>query len=595
MKSGIVIMSEDNNMTVFSGFGLWGIILASIPILIIFIWKIIKNPVPPADVNNERDPKVDIARQGFSSEKVPKNLDIIVIGSGMGGLTTAAIMAKEGKRVLVLEQHDVAGGNTHTFVEQGFEFDTGLHYVGGSLGNKKRLLRKKFDYITDGNLDWVRMNDVYDKAVVHNTDGTNETFDINSDWKVLIPYLKSAFPHDIKAIDKHFDLISQIDRTMPLFGFMMILPAWLKSMIYPFVSGKMKIFQKTTSEVLKSLTSNKKLIGVLSYMYGDYGETLDRSAFFVNSLLWSHYRGGAYYPVGGPSAIAQCIIPVIEKWGGKVLVRAPVSSIVIDDSNKAVGVEVKGNIIYAPVIVSSVGAPLTYKKLIPETKHHLLQRQLKGLSNPKVTGAISLMSLFIGLDGTTEELNLPNQNFWVYPSWDHEENWKKFQADSTNFCAVFMSFSSAKDPTYADRYPNKQVALVIAPNLFKEVEKFQNERVKKRGVEYNQLKFQWEEKLLEIFCRQFPHLEDKITFKELGTAITNDYYLGTYQGAVYGLGHTSERYNQSWLGPKTPIKNLYLTGQDIVSCGIAGATSAGFLTAATISKKSLIRIGSLMG
>lgn len=71
------------------------------------------------------EPSTDPVKQGFSMKKVARDLDVIVIGSGIGGLSTAAILAKEGKKVLVLEQHDVAGGNLHTFTENGYEFDTG--------------------------------------------------------------------------------------------------------------------------------------------------------------------------------------------------------------------------------------------------------------------------------------------------------------------------------------------------------------------------------------------------------------------------------------------------------------------------------------
>ncbi len=71
-----------------------------------------------------------VLKQGFNQSKVPDNLDAIVIGSGIGGLSSAAVLAKAGQKVLVLEQHDQAGGCCHTFIDKGYEFDVGLHYVG---------------------------------------------------------------------------------------------------------------------------------------------------------------------------------------------------------------------------------------------------------------------------------------------------------------------------------------------------------------------------------------------------------------------------------------------------------------------------------
>ena len=91
--------------------------------------------------------------------QVPPKIDVIVIGSGAGGLSTAALLAKAGKRVLVLEQHDQAGGGLHTFVEKGYEFDVGVHYV-GEMG--KGIFRTLFDQLTDGQLEWAPLDDAYD-------------------------------------------------------------------------------------------------------------------------------------------------------------------------------------------------------------------------------------------------------------------------------------------------------------------------------------------------------------------------------------------------------------------------------------------------
>mmetsp|Transcript_12106 Transcript_12106/g.19966 ORF Transcript_12106/g.19966 Transcript_12106/m.19966 type:complete len:288 (-) Transcript_12106:44-907(-) len=114
-------------------------------------------------------------KQGFSLKQVPKKLDVIIIGSGMGGLSTAALLAKQGKKVLVLEQHDIARGNLHTFTEKGYEFDTGLHYIGGKIGDRTSSVRKQLDYITDGGIEWEPMEeDAYDVAIVEGTEKEEE-------------------------------------------------------------------------------------------------------------------------------------------------------------------------------------------------------------------------------------------------------------------------------------------------------------------------------------------------------------------------------------------------------------------------------------
>lgn len=529
------------------------------------------------------------SKQGFSIKAASGVWDVIVIGSGVGGLTTAAVLSKEGKRVLVLEQHDVAGGNLHTFTDKGYEFDTGLHYVGGQVGCKQAPLRRQLDYVTDGQVEWEKMDDVYDVAIVN-----DERFNFHSSWKVLKDELKHRFPDECEAIDKFFQLVVKTTKLFPVFVTMKRLPG----SVFRFglkVLGLSFLFTRTTKEVIGSITSNPKLAGVLSYVYGDYGEPPSRGAWSMHSLIYTHYQGGAYYPIGGPMKIATSYIKVIEKWGGKVLVRAPVSAILINETKRAVGVEVKGRQLFAPTIVSSAGAPATFGKLIPDEQQKLVLPMIKAMKNDKIASNVTLMSMFVGIKDPGESLNLPKQNFWVYNSWDHDANIEEFNQDCSKPAAYFISFSSAKDPSYSLRNPGKHVALVIGPGTFEDVAKYQDKRVKHRGEEYKALKKRWEKTFMKVLLREFPQLIDKIDFIEFGTALSNDFYLGTHRGAVYGLAHTPERFMQQWLQPTTPIRGLYITGQDVCSCGVGGALIGGYLCAYEISMRSLLRTASMMG
>jgi len=442
------------------------------------------------------------------------------------------------------------------------------------------------DYIANGGVEWERMDDEYDVVVVQRPDGSKEEFSIHADWKVLMARLKREFPGEHQAIDTHFRLIGQVQRWMLVFFIVNKLPDPLRRLCSALFESKLKIFKQTTAQVLDSITQNQKLKGLLSYLYGDYGEVPSRGAFFVNCLLWAHFRSGAYYPIGGPSVIPKRIIPVIERYGGKVLVKAPVSQILINEKGEAIGVKVKHHNIYARQIVSTIGAPMTFEKLIPPSHRHLLTKQIAFIRNPKVAPHVSLMSMFIGLEG--HHFNLPKQNYWIFPSWDHDANWANFFKNDTQLPALFVSFPSAKDPTYTLRHPGKHVALLIAPCIFDSLAEYTHKRTKHRGHAYQQKKNIWMDRMLQIFSREFPHLEESVRFRDFGTAVTNDTYLGTFRGAVYGLAHTPDRFAQG-MSPKTPVRNLFLSGQDVLSCGIAGAMASGFFTAATMSMTCMFR------
>ncbi len=122
--------------------------------------------------------------------------DAIVIGSGMGGMTTAACLSKLGKKVLVLEQHYTAGGFTHAYARNGYEWDVGVHYI-GDVGSRRSLSRQLFDFVSDGELDWAPMDDNYDRFFIG-----DEQFDMVAGKSETVKALKQRFPDEHEAIDE---------------------------------------------------------------------------------------------------------------------------------------------------------------------------------------------------------------------------------------------------------------------------------------------------------------------------------------------------------------------------------------------------------
>ena len=127
--------------------------------------------------------------------------DTIIIGSGMGGLTTAAILAKEGQKVLVLERHYTAGGFTHVFKRKGYEWDVGIHYI-GDVQRDKSILKKLFDYVSNGDLKWEDMGDVYDKIIIG-----NKQYDFVKGVKNFKKQMIAYFPEEEQAINKYVDTV----------------------------------------------------------------------------------------------------------------------------------------------------------------------------------------------------------------------------------------------------------------------------------------------------------------------------------------------------------------------------------------------------
>ncbi len=518
----------------------------------------------------------------YKTEKAKGPFDAIVIGSGIGGLATAALLAKSGKAVLVLERHYVAGGFTHTFERKGYEWDVGVHYI-GEVHRKNSTLRRILDYLTDGQLQWAKMNEVYDKAFF-----PDASYEFVAGYEAFREKMCGYFPEEKKAIDTYLALVRQLTKSTKSFFSERALPPWMAKLAHPFLSSDfLKLSRRTTWEVLSSLTQNKKLIAVLCAQYGDYGLPPKQSSFAIHAMIVNHYLDGANYPVGGSSRFFETIAPTIEKAGGKILVRADVAEI-LTHQNKAVGVRLQnGDELKASLIVSDTGVVNTFTRLLkPETVQRIgYDQKLK-----KVNPSFAHLCLYIGLKHTAQELNLPQTNYWIFPDDDHDLAIDRYRQNSTASLPVtYISFPSAKDPSWEQKHPGRATMEAIGFAPYEWFSKWENTKWRKRGEDYEQLKKELSEQILKNVYRHVPQVEGKIDYSELSTPLSTQHFANYSKGEIYGLDHTPSRFEQTWLRPHTPIKNLYLTGQDIVSDGIAGAVFAGLLTASAILKKNVIK------
>ena len=519
-------------------------------------------------------------KKNYSTEE---NYDAIIIGSGIGGLTTAAFLSKEGLKVLVLERHYTAGGFTHVFKRKGYEWDVGIHYI-GEVQRPNSAIRRIFDYISDGKLKWADMGRVYDRIII----GKKE-YELVKGVENFKKRLFTYFPDEKVAITQYVELIFSTVKSMGSFYSSKALPPFISKL----VGGKMRrkyleYAKKTTHEVLHSITQNESLIKVLTGQYGDYGLPPKQSSFAMHASVVKHYFNGGSFPVGGSSQIVKSIDPVIEKSSGTILINAEVDQVLVE-KNKAIGVQMKGGKkFYARNIVSSTGIFNTYEKLLPPSvsdKHHL-KKQLNKLK-PSVAHAC----LYIGLKGSPEALRLPKNNLWIYPEkGDHDAVVAHYlENPEAPFPVVYISFPAAKDPSWSERYPNRSTIDIITLLPFDLVKEWEGTQWMKRGGKYEAFKNEISKRLLEELFKQLPHLKDKIDHYELSTPLTTQNFVNYKEGEIYGIDHTPERFQQKFLKPKTPIKNFYLTGQDIVTAGVGGAMYAGVITASAMLGKNLVK------
>ncbi len=511
----------------------------------------------------------------YRAGRLESNYDVIIIGSGIGGLTSAACLSKMGKKVLVLEQHYTAGGFTHSYARNGYEWDVGVHYI-GDVGSKNTVIRKMFDFISDNKLQWASMDENYDRFYFG-----DEQFDLIAGKKSFVNNLKQRFPKESDAIDEYMQRLKAVNKVMPLFSMEKSIGGLTGKLIKLYRKVKNPAYiNKTTYEVLQELTNDETLIAVLTGQWGDCGMPPKESSFIIHALIAKHYLYGGYYPVGGSSRFAETIIPVIQQSGGEVFTYANVNQIIVQD-NKAVGVKMSdGTDIKAPIVISNAGVFNTFNQLLPS---QVSKQNGYDQLTPKVAPSVAHLGMYIGLKDTAANLSIPKTNLWLYPNIKHEENIEAFGQDyKQEFPVVYISFPSAKDPSWDSRYPGTATVEIVAPANFKHFEKWKDETWGKRGDDYDALKDYFSERLLKRLYEKLPQLEGKIDYFELSTPLSTDYFCAYKKGEIYGIQHDPERFEQDWLKPKTKIKGLYLTGQDIMSCGVASAMMGGFSTSLSI-------------
>lgn len=500
--------------------------------------------------------------------------DAIVIGSGIGGLATAAILAKEGWKVLVLEQHYEAGGFCHTFKRKEFEWDVGVHYVGG-VHREQSVERRVFDYVSNGQLQWASMGSPYDVALI---DG--KRYDFVPGTEAQLKQWIAYFPKEEKAIRAYWAKVREAVAAQQAFFAERALPAPLSTLMGGLMKRKfLKYASRTVYEVLRDLTDNEDLITMLCTQCGDYGLPPREASFAIHALVVSHYRDGGNYPVGGAASIPRTIVNTIEEHGGTVALRCAVDHIRVERSG-VTGVRLtNGAVIEAEAIISDAGVRNTIGKLLLPGDRAVfhLEQVLKDIQP-----SIAHLCLYVGLKGTAKELGLPKFNYWCYDP---------YTGDGTpggRLPTAYISFPSAKDPAWESEHPGVSTVQLIGLGRYEDFAPFANSRWHKRPEAYEKQKEVFAADMLERLHQLHPKTKGKVDWAEVSTPLSTVHFAHHAHGEIYGLEHTPIRFQQDWLRPKTPIKGLYLTGQDICTAGVCGALFSAVLTTSAMLGRNMV-------
>ncbi|NXL53972.1 RETST reductase, partial [Podilymbus podiceps] len=474
----------------------------------------------------------------------------------------------------------------------------GIHYVGQM--QEGSTIRFMVDQLTEGQLEWARLPADYD-AVVLGEPGRGRTYRIHSGKEEYFQGLKEQFPGEEAAIDEFERLVKSVSRGTVLLGVLKMIPRALatplcRSGLLPRLSPFCRLASRSLKEVVDGLTANRELRAVFSYIFPTYGVVPSKASFSIHSILVNHFLDGAWYPKGGAGEIPFHTIPVIRKAGGNVLAKAPVQRILLDSQGKACGVSVKKGQdlvnIFAPVIISDAGIFNTYEQLLPAEARALpeIQSQLR-----MATHGEGGFTVFVGLNGSKEELGLEPTNYFMYAGNDLDEIMSRYLASSReeaakNIPLLFVTCPSAKDPTWETRHPGKSTLAIVTFAKYEWFEEWKDKQVNKRGDDYEELKKTFVDSIMQVVFKLYPRVEDRIEYISGGTPLTNQHYIASPRGEIYGINHGIARLQAEAIAAvraQTAVPNLYLTGQDLCLGGFVGALQGAFICASAILKRNL--------
>ena len=398
----------------------------------------------------------------------------------------------------------------------------------------------------------------------------------------------SYFPDESAAIDRYLELVRAANRSGRAYFAHRALPADGAAAAYGEMCEPFRAYSdRTVSEVLSELTDSETLKTVLAGHCGDYSLAPGRASFAVHAMLIRHYIDGASFPVGGSARLAQTAADVICRAGGAVLVAAEVASVALDDNGQAVGVVMRdGRQLYAKAVISDAGALNTLTQLLPpeSTDADLIESlRAVGPSQPWVV-------LNIGIRQSDAELNLGKSNVWIHRGNDIDAAIADYEADPVNrpMPLYFLTFPSAKDPSWPDRHPGRATADIAGMTTWTFFEPFADTAWMDRGEDYAKLKHTLTEELIEQLLRFCPQRRGKIDHAELATPLSFNHFLNREHGDFMSLAASPTRFAVEKLSAHTGVGNLYLAGQDVAAAGVVGAVQGGVVAASALLGRNVM-------
>lgn len=489
-----------------------------------------------------------------------KKHSVIIIGGGLGGLFTAALLAKEGMRVDVLEKNAVCGGGLQTFRRWGQLYETGMHIIGGLQRNG--ALHKICTYLDI--LRHLKLRDA-DKGCMDEihflADG--KTYEIAQGRQGFVDSLAKHFPEQRQALTEYVDHLYAIADKVDMFhlrnGSDYTLP-------------QCDDFLLAANELIALHIKDTRLQRIVAYMNPLYGGVYGHTPAYIHALISVLYINGTTRFVDGSQQLADALMRIVEDNGGRIINNTKVCKMNVEDKRILSVEDTNGRQYAADTYISAIH-PCTMLDCIADgvlTKAY--RNRLHSIPNTYSAFNVFLLLKpqsfrYINHTGYCQD---EYESMWNYADNDHR--WPHGM--------MYMTPPTANQGEYSEKM------IITTPMLFDEVRQWEHTTVGKRGDDYVKWKQAKAQLLIDKLATIYPNLKDAIIDYEAASPLTIRDYYGSKEGAMYGFRKDCHDIILSQIPPVTKIKNLILTGQNINLHGICGVPITAVATAELLLGKN---------
>lgn len=475
--------------------------------------------------------------------------DVAIIGSGIGGLTCGALLARQGKKVIVFEQHTSPGGYASSFIRKGFIFDAAVHFAFEC--HKQGIIRHILHLLGSGDetIKFHRIDPIC-KVIF-----PNQSLIIPADLSRHIEHLVQIFPKEKKAI-------------LDLFRNLEVLYSDVRAQ--NFASPVFQQYkEKTFQQFVEDFTQDKQLQAIVSAFWCFISTPPFKAGAIPMSMMFMElFLQGAYYPEGGFQTLVDLFVKGLKRHGGQIQVGTGIKKIVVEDGQAVGVITEKGEPIKARCIVSNADARRTFFEMVGED---FLPREFT--ANLKTLEVCpSAFNVYLGVDMDLKSVGINLPETVVHHSFDYEKEYQAMQIlnlETSSFC---VSAPTLTDPNLAPK--GKHCVAIFTPALYAPP-----------GWNWKEQKKDFAKRLIRQAESVIPGLSEHIVVQEAATPYSLERYTSNTGGAIAGWAYSPETAFRK-PQPKTPIKNLYLVGHwTFPSGGISGVATSGWNLSQVLAKK----------